>query len=170
MVCPISPRLVAALREAVRQPAAFGGLALAVTTLGCAPRPVEHTVQKVVPETVPSTAEEATATAPEDRPDATGAPGEAVPRDAFRKMLARKLDRFDAEIDVIRMKVMKLEEAAQAEWREKIAMLVARREMVEAKLEKAMKGTVDAWDHLRQDAEHAWDELEQAIAKATEGL
>ncbi|MFZ4731827.1 MAG: hypothetical protein ACOYK7_04725 [Pirellulales bacterium] len=158
MVCPISPRLVHWLREAARQPASLGGLALVVTTLGCGPRPVEHTVQKVVPETVPSA------------PESPEAPAGEADRDGFKQLLARRLERFDAEIDVIRTKVMKLEEAAQAEWREKIAALVARRQLVQAKFAKAMEGTADAWDHLRQDAEHAWDELEQAIAKATEGL
>lgn len=164
------PRPRPSSRSMPRSVAAWSGLGLAVAALGCAPKPVTHTVNKVVPATAPDAAEETAVTTPPVPAVTPAPPADETHRDAFRHALARKLADFDAEIEAIRMKVMKLEEAAQAEWRERIAALVARRDMVEAKLRKALEATAEAWDHLREDAEHAWNELERALGKTIEGL
>lgn len=137
------------------------GLAASVAAPGCAPRaveqPAEHTVRKVTPETAepkPGTV------APAD------AKAAASTKEEFERMLTASLERLDEEIRELRMKAVKVEDAAKAEWTETMAELDAKRKAAEAQLDEVRKSAGEAWEHLREGAGRAWEELEQAVKKA----
>lgn len=140
-----------------------------ITALGGCSRP------SVPPTPRPITPESAVArpTEPEPSTEATTAltpPGaESTPRDDFRRRLETRLEHLDREIAAWRTKGARVEERARAEWNEKVAELIVRRDRARAKLDEALEATGEARDTLRAEAEHAWDELERAIAKVTDG-
>ncbi|MFM8282454.1 MAG: hypothetical protein ACKOCW_02755 [Planctomycetaceae bacterium] len=140
-----------------------------ITTLGGCSRPaVPPTPRPITPESAG-----ARPTEPEPSPEATTAPAPPnagpLPRDELRRRLETRLERLDREIAAWRAKGARVEERARAEWNEKVAELMVRRDMARAKLDEALEATGAAWDTLRAEAEHAWDELERAIAKVTDG-
>ena len=153
--------------------------AIVVGAQGCAQKGIEHTVQKVPPETETVAAKpqgdgvDAVPTLPaesHEAGEAAKAPSVDPAREEFRKDLAQKLERFDRQIADLRMKVGKLEAAARAEWDEKLAALIAKRDMLAAMLDEAMKATSTAWTSLTDRAHDTWDELEKAAREAREEL
>lgn len=137
------------------------GLLATLTLQGCArpanKEPLEHTVRKVPAETAESP--------PQPEMDkAAGAVAQA--KADFERMLNRKLEGLDEEIRELQSKVTTLQETAKAEWTEKVTALEAKRREAGAKLEEVGAATGEAWEHLRDGAERAWDELEQAVTKA----
>lgn len=124
---------------------------VAFATHGCAQKqPLEHTVRKVSPETMP----DSTKTAPN------------AAKEEFERALNMKLERLDEEIREIQSKVANLTEAAKAEWTEKMADLTAKRKAAETKLDEVRTSAEGAWEHLREGADRAWGELDQAVQKA----
>jgi hypothetical protein len=124
--------------------------AIAIAAQGCAQRqPVEHTVRKVTPETVPGSTKE-----------------DPKAKEEFERALNLKLERLDEEIREVQVKVANLKEAAKAEWTEKMTDLAAKRRAAEAKRDEVRKSAAGAWEHLREGADRAWGELEQAVQQA----
>lgn len=134
----------------------------AIAALGCAhnesvDQPVEHTVRKVPAE--------APAAAPEAKPEnAAGVVMRA--KEEFEHSLNQKLEELDEKVRELRLRASNLAESAKAEWNEKLATLDAKREATEAKLEEIRKSGAEAWQHLRDGAEKAWEELELAVKEA----
>lgn len=134
--------------------------AVLVAGLGCTPRPeqpagapVEHTVRKVTPETMPEAA--------------PGGPKPAAStKDEFERALRANLERLDEEIRELKMRLSSLKESATADVKEKIAAVDAKRQVAEAKLDEVRKSAGLAWEHLEEGAERAWDELEEAVRQA----
>jgi len=150
------------------------GLLVAVVSYGCSQKTVEHTVRKVTPETVDVATDktkrvaevaEATVKASETK-NAAKTREHDVGRAEFKQKLATKLEQFDRQLEEIRMKVAKLGENAHAEWDEKVADLVAKRDAVGERIDEAMKATNEAWETLQERVHDAWGELEKAAAKA----
>jgi hypothetical protein len=137
------------------------GLVAALGAQGCAPKvvsePVQHTVRKVT--------EERPEAAIENEPEVTQATPESTQK-AFAEKLSGALERLDAELDELEARVAGLAEDARAEWTEKLAALNAKREKVMAKLGELGKATGEAWEHVRDGAQDAWEEFDAALKKA----
>lgn len=118
---------------------------LVALVIGCAEKPVEHTVRKVPTET-------------------TEAPQDAKAQ--FEAMLKDKLEKLEEEIRELKMKAGKLKDAAKAEWTEKVAELDAKQNAAREKLDELAKSTGEAWESLEEGAKKAWKELEEAVRKA----
>ena len=84
----------------------------------------------------------------------------------FEEALTEHLNRLGEEIQAARTKGAALGEAAKARWGKTIAELEAKQKAAHAKLDEVGHATGNAWEHLRDAARHAWQELEHAIQKA----
>lgn len=118
---------------------------LMALVLGCAEKPVEHTVKKV----------------PSDTSDEFN-----QAKAEFEGMLKGKLEKLEAEIRELKRKAEKLEDTAKAEWNEKVAELDAKQKAAREKLDEVAKSTGEAWEKFEEGAKKAWEELEQAVRKA----
>ena len=144
---------------------------------GCAEKPIERTVRKLVPEAAPAVPmapvkEESLAPAPEVR---QGEEPEKMPDGNFdveesRQEVAKRIERFDRQMNGIRAKIATLEETARDEWNEKVAAWTASRDAVELQFTDAVKATGEASEGLWKRAHAAWDELEKGVAKAADEL
>jgi hypothetical protein len=131
----------------------IGGI-MALAAQGCAQKPpsgqaVEHTVRKVPPDAEPSSGNEG----PNDK-------------EGFERALNMQLERIDEEIREIQAQVANLKEAAKTQWSATLDELAAKRRAAEAKLDEIRTSTGEAWEHLREGAHKAKEELEQAVKKA----
>lgn len=112
--------------------------------LGCAEKPVEHTVKKVP----------------------TGSSEETGPTKVeFEGMLKDKLEKLEEEIRELKMKAEKLTDTAKAKWTEEVAELDAKQKAARENLDEMAKSTGEAWEHLEEGAKKAWEELEEAVRK-----
>lgn len=134
-------------------------LTIAFTT-GCATKPVEEPVEHSARKVVVDDSE----TAPETTPGEPTA--DSVAKNEFETALKKNLEQLDEEIRELRTKVGALQEAAKAEWTERMTEVDAKRKATEGKLEEIRKSAGGAWEHLREGAGRAWEELEQAVKKA----
>lgn len=139
------------------------GILVAMGIQGCAERTAEeareHTVRKVPAE--PSIPDEGTEA---ERPNDTV----AETKEDFERALKRSLGTLDEQIRGLKDKAGDVKEAAKARWAETIADLDAKREAAEAKLDEVGTSTGDAWEHLRDGARSAWQELDAAVRRAKE--
>lgn len=118
---------------------------LAFFSVGCASRPIEHTVRKVPAET-------------NDDHEHTKA--------EFEGMLKDKLEELEEEIRELKLKAEKLTNTAKAKWTEEVAELDAKQKAARQKLDEAARSSGAAWEHLKEGAKKAWEELEAAMKKA----
>lgn len=118
---------------------------LVVLVVGCAEKPIEHTVKKI-----------------------PAGSGEELrhTKAALEAMLKDKLEHLEEEIRELKMKAEKLEDTAKAEWNEKVAELDAKQRAAREKLDEIATSTGEAWEHLEEGAKKAWEELEEAVRKA----
>lgn len=84
----------------------------------------------------------------------------------FEKTLNEKLEQLRQEILETRAKGVTLREAAKAKWSATMADLDAKQKAAHEKLDAVSTSSGKAWEHLRDGAKHAWDELERAVRKA----
>lgn len=135
-------------------------LVVAFVTTGCVPKAgqeaVEHTARRIATDTASDSAPEALATQAE--PENT--------KEAFQESLSRTLARVDAELQKLETRARDLAAEARAEWDEKLAALNAKREQARAKLDEIGAASGEAWEHLRDGAQHAWNDLEAAVKEA----
>lgn len=148
---------------------AIGLALLVIGTLvvhGCARKadesPVQHTVRKVPTETTEAPAELDAAKTQAEKTQAD--PLNA--KETFQESLGQTLTRVDAELETLTSHVAALAEEARAEWNEKLAALNAKRAEAETKLNEIRKSSGEAWEHLRDGAQNAWDELQKAVGAA----
>lgn len=113
--------------------------------VGCAEKPVEHTVRKVPAET-------------SDEHEHA--------KVEFEGMLKDKLEKLEEEIREMKLKAEKLEQSAKSKWAEEVAELDAKQKAARARLDEVAKSTGEAWGHLEDGAKKAWEELEEAVRKA----
>lgn len=88
----------------------------------------------------------------------------------FVKKLNEQLEGLREEIHEMRRNRVALNEAALAKWCTAIADIEARQRVAREKLDTVTTFTGEAWEHLRDAAKHAWNELEQAVRKARSGF
>lgn len=118
---------------------------LLALVLGCAEKPIEHTVKKI--------------------PADTGDEFKQTKAE-FEGMLEDRLEKLEEEIRELKMKAEKLTETAKSEWNEKVAELDAKQKAARDKFDEVAKSTGEAWEKLEEGAKKAWDELEEAVRKA----
>lgn len=148
-------------------------LALALTSTvvahGCAekpmPEPQERTAFKIPaePSESPVTNRETPSSGTEAE-DTLAAARKA--KEAFQQTLAENLRRVDEQMRELQLKVVNLSAKAKADWAEKMKDLDAKRTAAQAKLTELRAASGDAWEHLREGSQAAWQELEQAFTKA----
>lgn len=133
------------------------GAAVLVTCNGCMEAPVEHTVRKVTAEDVRHDAEKAVD---------TSAHAAAEAKEDFEMRLKASLAEMKEEIDRLHEKGHALKDEAKARWTEKMADLEAKQRVARDKLDEVRKSTGEAWVHLEQGAQAAWDDVRQAFQDA----
>jgi hypothetical protein len=84
----------------------------------------------------------------------------------FEKTLTEQLARLREEIHEIHTKSATLKQAAITKWSETTADLEAKQQAAREWLGEITKSTGTAWEHLRDGAQIAWNELEKAVRKA----
>lgn len=89
-----------------------------------------------------------------------------VTKQEFEQTLTEHLDRLRDEIRAARTKTATLTESARAKWGETVADLEAKQKAARAKLGEVTESTGEAWEHLRDGAKHAWEDLERAVKNA----
>lgn len=98
------------------------------------------------------------------------APGESdampITKQEFEHTLTEQLDRLRGEIREIQTKSVTLKDATMATWSDTMANLEAKQTAAREKLREITQSTGAAWEHLRDGATIAWDELEKAVRKA----
>lgn len=112
---------------------------------GCARKSVEHTVRKVPAE-------------------AADEPQQA--KVEFEAMLKGKLEKLEEEIEELKRKAVSLQDTAMAKWTEEVAELDAKQKAARRKFDEATRASGAAWQHLRDGATSAWEQLEAAVRKA----
>ena len=88
----------------------------------------------------------------------------------FEQTLTENLDRLREEIHQFQAKSATLTEAAKAQWSRTMADLEAKQKVAREKLREVASSTGEAWEHVRDGARNAWNELEQAVKNATKNL
>lgn len=143
-------------------------LVLGLATLavqGCArnasEQPEKHTARKVPTETPPSPPE------PARENDASAS---HAAREDFERALNQNLERLDEQLRELETKIANLKGTVTADWTERLEALDAKRKAARSKLDEMRKSTGEAWEHLRQEAHKAKDELEQAVSEALKAL
>lgn len=148
-------------------------LALALTTTmvahGCAEKPMQEPQERtafkipVEPSEPPATIRE-TPSSETDADDTLAAARKA--KEEFQQTLTENLRRLDEQMRELQLKVVNLSDKAKADWAEKMKDLEAKRTAARAKLAELRAATGEAWEHLRDGSQAAWQELEQALQKA----
>lgn len=148
-------------------------LALALTTTviahGCAEKPRQEPQERTAFK-IPAEPTEARATTRDTPPAGAKADDTfAAARKAkveFQETLTENLRRLDEQMRELQLKVVNLSDKAKADWAEKMKDLESKRTAARAKLAELRAATGDAWEHLRDGSQAAWQELEQALQKA----
>jgi len=144
------------------------GLTSVLVSPGCAEKPMLEPEQRTVRK-IPSEPSEAPEAKPETPPptETPDMPSAATTsKQEFQETLAANLKALDEQMRELQLKTATLTEEAKAGWAEKQADLTAKRKSVEAKLGEIQSATGEAWEHLREGSQAAWEELEQAVRKA----
>jgi hypothetical protein len=131
--------------------------AVLVSCNGCMQAPVEHTVRKVTTEDVRRDTEKAVDTA-------TRAAAQA--KEDIETRLKDSLAEMEEEIEGLREKGHALKDEAKARWKEKMADLDAKQKVAREKVGELRKSTGEAWGHLEQGAQAAWDDVRKAFQEA----
>jgi hypothetical protein len=147
-------------------------LALGITTslvaLGCAekpmPEPQERTTYKIPAE--PSEAPAGNRETPPSTETEDTLAAALKAKEEFQQTLTENLRRLDEQMRELRLKVVNLSDKAKADWAEKMKDLDTKRNAAKAKLAELQSATGEAWEHLREGSQAAWQELEQALKKA----
>jgi len=128
-----------------------------VALTGCGPAGRDRPPQETAPGSAAGGADEPSA-------DNTGA--EAADAQTFRKLLADRLAKAEAEIAEIAAKVAALPDEARAEWRETVDHLETEAAEMKRKLADLEQSASAALKTVRDEATRAWERLEQAVKRA----
>lgn len=90
----------------------------------------------------------------------------SITKREFERMLTENLERLREEIRETQAKGVALKNVAKATWNATMADIEAKQHAAGEKLDEMVGSTGDAWEHLREGARRAWDELERAVRKA----
>lgn len=126
---------------------------------GCARKPIEHTVHKV-----PADATQQNHVAgSEDQggTDASEPPPSALQQTKaeFEGILKDNVEKLEEQVRELQIKAGRLEQSAQAKWAEHVVELEARRKTAREKLDEVARSSGEAWKHLRDGADNAWQEV-----------
>ena len=126
------------------------GTTVLLLALGCAEKPIEHTVKKIPPVNVTERVRQT--------------------KEQFEGELKAGLEKLDEEVAELKMRVSSLKAAARAELEEHLKEVETEQKAAKAKLEEVSKASGEAWEELREGAKNAWEELEKAVRDARSKL
>jgi chromosome segregation ATPase len=87
-------------------------------------------------------------------------------RDEYIEEMKARLDQINAEIDALEVKTKRAKEDVKAEYAEEIAVAREKRNNLQQQLEELKSAGETAMDDLKQGAENAWQEAQQAVSRA----
>ncbi|XSG84548.1 MAG: hypothetical protein ACPW60_12535 [Methylohalobius sp. ZOD2] len=87
-------------------------------------------------------------------------------RDAYVQKMKAKLDEWNAELDKLSAKAEAAEADAKLEYQDQIDELEKLRNQARQKLGEVESASDDAWEDVRQGAEAALNEMNNAISNA----
>jgi hypothetical protein len=128
---------------------------------GCTKAPVEHTVRKVTSEVSTEDVRRDTEKAVDTAKDAA-----VQAKEDFETRLKAGLAEMEVEIAKLREKGLALKDKASVQWNEKMAELKAKQKVARDKLDELRTSTGEAWGHLEQGAQAAWDDVRKAFQEA----
>jgi len=84
-------------------------------------------------------------------------------RDEFVEKLKNQLDELNAEIDELEHKAQSASADARARYQAKLNEAREEGARARAKLQEVRDAGEDAWDDLKEEAEHAWKALQNSV-------
>jgi uncharacterized coiled-coil DUF342 family protein len=89
-------------------------------------------------------------------------------REAYVQKLKAKIDEWNADIDKLSAKARQAKAGKEAEYREQIETLRARRSELEKKLTELQQAGESTWQDLKKGVETSWEALKEGYAAAKE--
>ena len=83
-------------------------------------------------------------------------------RDEYVAKMKQRLDKWNAEMDVLEAKALKTQEDAKVKYQEQLVALRAKRQEGEEKLEAIKSATEDSWEQLKAETENVWEALKDS--------
>ncbi len=83
-------------------------------------------------------------------------------RDEYVAKMKQRLDKWNAEMDVLEAKALKVQEDAKEKYQEQLVALRAKRQEGEEKLKAIQSATEDSWEQLKVEAENVWEALKDS--------
>ena len=84
-------------------------------------------------------------------------------RDEFVESLKQQLDELNAEVDELEAKMKNAREDVRGEYEERLAQAIAEGDRARQKLEEVREAGEDAWEDMKDEAEHAWKALRNSV-------
>ncbi len=78
-------------------------------------------------------------------------------RDEYVAKMKKRLDKWNAEMDVLEAKALKTQEDAKEKYQEQLIALRAKRKEGEEKLEAIKSASEDSWEQLKAETENVWE-------------
>lgn len=128
-----------------------------LTASGCEQMPVEQTPGRVTSDDVRRDAGQAIHSAAEFSQQT---------KEEFQKSLQAGLEELNTGIETLREKGRDLTGDAKANWDRKMGELETKRAAARAKLVEVGESSAEAWKHVQNGAQSAWDELDKAYHDA----
>lgn len=91
----------------------------------------------------------------------------AQTKSEYESQFEQRLVTIDAEMAVLREKNRNLKGAAKADWERTFPQLQAKRDAAYAKLTEVSQSSGEAWKDIKNGAQAAWDEMDDAFRDAT---
>ena len=88
-------------------------------------------------------------------------------KEEFQKKLDARLNEVDADIAKLREKGRDLKDEAKTNWDQKMAELETKRDAARVKLTEVNHASAEAWKDIRQGAQLAWNDLDDAFRDAS---
>lgn len=83
-------------------------------------------------------------------------------KDEYVAEMKKRLDEWNAEIEVWEAKGNELKEDARVKYQEQLVVLRAKREEGAKKLEEMQAAAESSWEHLRVEAERVWEAMKDS--------
>jgi predicted ribosome quality control (RQC) complex YloA/Tae2 family protein len=88
-------------------------------------------------------------------------------KEEYQQQLDARLKKLDAQIAALHEKGRDLKDEAKANWERKLPELQAKQDSAHAKLAEVQKSSAEAWKDMKQGAQAAWDDLNNAFRDAS---
>jgi archaellum component FlaC len=87
-------------------------------------------------------------------------------KDAYIQRFQAQLDEWKNDLERLRIKADQADAEARIEYQKQVDELEARRQEMRKQAEKVMQASEDSWKDMKQTADNAWREFDNAFKRA----